>query len=106
MSLVTVQAGDGKTFPQAGQQVTMHYVCKNAKTKEVYDSSIAKNRPFKFTLGAGQVIKGWDIGVAKLSLGEKAVLSVPSALGYGSSGVGPIKGGTDLEFDVELLKIE
>jgi FKBP-type peptidyl-prolyl cis-trans isomerase len=102
----TTKEGNGKQ-PKQGQTVTMHYVCANAVTGEVYDSSVAKNRPFKFKLGTGQVIKGWDIGVAQMTLGQKAKLTCAPEFAYGSQGAGNvIPGNTTLCFDVELLAID
>merc|ERR1712110_163967 len=72
----------------------------------VIDSSRSRNQPFTFTIGLGEVIKGWDQGVMKMSLGQRGVLTVPSALGYGASGAGgAIPPNADLKFDVEVLGI-
>eukprot|EP01108_Squamamoeba_japonica_P005088 TRINITY_DN3974_c0_g1_i1.p1 TRINITY_DN3974_c0_g1~~TRINITY_DN3974_c0_g1_i1.p1 ORF type:complete len:125 (+),score=31.63 TRINITY_DN3974_c0_g1_i1:48-377(+) len=99
------QEGDKKTFPQKGQKCTMHYTGK-LTDGTVFDSSVAKNRPFTFSLGMGQVIRGWDEGVAQLSLGAKATLTISPDYGYGKSGVpGAIPGNATLIFDVELLAI-
>ena len=101
-----LKEGDGKTFPKKGESLTMHYTgtLKNGGAK--FDSSVDKGRPFTFTIGVGQVIQGWDKGVATMSLGEKAVLSIPSDQGYGASGAGGvIPPNADLNFEVELLKI-
>lgn len=69
-----------------------------------FDSSVDRGRPFSFTLGVGQVIKGWDEGVATMKKGGKRTLHIPSALGYGSRGAGGvIPPGADLIFEVELL---
>ncbi|XP_071487042.1 peptidyl-prolyl cis-trans isomerase FKBP2, partial [Diadema antillarum] len=71
-----------------------------------FDSSIPRNQPFDFTLGAGQVIKGWDQGLLNMCEGEKRKLVIPSDLGYGDRGAPPkIPGGATLIFEVELLKI-
>ena len=64
-----------------------------------------KGRPFKFQIGTGKVIKGWDEGVIQMSLGEKAVLEISYDYGYGANGYGPIPAKQDLKFEVELLKI-
>ena len=72
-----------------------------------FDSSIPRNQPFTFTLGAGQVIKGWDQGLIGMCEGEKRKLVIPPDLGYGANGAPPkIPGGATLKFEVELLKIE
>ncbi|VDN04123.1 unnamed protein product [Thelazia callipaeda] len=98
--------GDGKTFPKSGQTVTCHYVLTLENGKEV-DSSRSRGKPFKFKIGCGEVIKGWDEGVAKMSVGQRAKLTVSPDLGYGSQGIpGAIPPNSTLIFDVELLGVE
>ena len=71
-----------------------------------FDSSIKKGRPFKFQIGVGRVIRGWDEGVMLMSLGEKAILRITSDYGYGARGAGGIiPPNADLNFEVELLEI-
>ena len=71
-----------------------------------FDASRDRGRPFKFTIGVGQVIRGWDEGVAQMSLGEKAMLRITSDYGYGPRGAGGvIPPNADLNFEVELLGI-
>lgn len=77
----TTQAGDGKTFPQKGQTVTVHYTGRLISNGTKFDSSVDRGQPFKFTIGVGQVIRGWDEGVAQMSVGQKATLRIPSAMG-------------------------
>mmetsp|Transcript_5322 Transcript_5322/g.8825 ORF Transcript_5322/g.8825 Transcript_5322/m.8825 type:complete len:109 (-) Transcript_5322:31-357(-) len=106
VTVKSLSPGDGKTFPKSGQKVTMHYTGKLTDGK-VFDSSVAKNRPFSFTVGQGQVIKGWDEGVPQLSLGEKAEFTITPDYGYGAAGAGGvIPPNATLIFEVELLKIE
>jgi FK506-binding protein 1 len=105
-SVDTACAGDGVTFPKAGDKLSMHYVGTLASDGSTFDSSRAKGREFQFTIGVGQVIKGWDEGVAKLSLGQRATLRITPDFGYGAAGAGgAIPPNADLVFDVELLKI-
>jgi len=98
--------GDGSNYPQKGDKLTMHYVGTLASNESEFDSSRAKGRPFKFEIGKGEVIKGWDEGVIQMSLGEKAELHITSDYGYGRHGAGDkIPSNADLVFEVELLKI-
>ncbi|CAD8059594.1 unnamed protein product [Paramecium primaurelia] len=99
----TLTPGDGKSFPQKGQKVRVHYVGTLLNGSE-FDSSRKRGKPFEFVLGAGQVIKGWDQGVAKLSKGEKAILTCPPDYAYGQNGYPPvIPPNSTLKFEVELL---
>jgi len=91
---------------ESGSQVTVHYVgVLEDGTK--FDSSLDRGEPFTFTLGAGQVIRGWDLGVAGMKIGEIRRLFIPSEFGYGEAGTpnGEIPPNTNLIFDVELLAI-
>lgn len=98
--------GDGTTFPKKGDKLVMHYKGTLASNGKVFDSSYDRGKPFKFKIGKGEVIKGWDEGVMLMSLGEKAVLHSSSDYGYGEEGAGGvIPGGADLDFLVELLQI-
>mmetsp|Transcript_36591 Transcript_36591/g.95532 ORF Transcript_36591/g.95532 Transcript_36591/m.95532 type:complete len:133 (+) Transcript_36591:88-486(+) len=107
LTIDVLQEGDGIHKPETGDTVTVHYVGTLADGGSKFDSSRDRDEPFTFVLGKGEVIEGWDEGVAKMSLGEKAVLHVPSDMAYGDRGFPPvIPPGADLDFEVELLKIE
>lgn len=88
-----------------GNRVTVHYTGRFVDGT-VFDSSVSRNEPFQFVLGAGQVIEGWDKGVQGMRVGGKRTLSIPPELGYGAMDYGPIPGGSTLIFEVELLKVE
>jgi len=91
---------------KAGDTLHMHYTGSLQDGTE-FDSSIPRGSPFVFTLGAGQVIKGWDQGLLNMCVGEKRKLVIPSDLGYGDRGSPPkIPGGATLIFEVELMKID
>lgn len=100
--------GTGAT-PKAGQTVTVNYTGK-LMDGEVFDSNVDPKfqhvQPFSFAIGQGQVIKGWDEGVALLKKGGKATLYIPSYLAYGPNGQGPIKPNSILIFDVEVKDIK
>lgn len=106
-SLFTCQAGDGKNFPRKGNDVRVHYTGRLVEGDAEFDSSRERGRPFAFTIGVGEVIAGWDEGVMRMSLGERALLRVPAAKAYGERGSssGSIPPNADLYFDVELLTI-
>eukprot|EP00747_Dinoflagellata_sp_TGD_P182324 gnl/TRDRNA2_/TRDRNA2_36540_c0_seq1.p1 gnl/TRDRNA2_/TRDRNA2_36540_c0~~gnl/TRDRNA2_/TRDRNA2_36540_c0_seq1.p1 ORF type:complete len:218 (-),score=48.00 gnl/TRDRNA2_/TRDRNA2_36540_c0_seq1:215-838(-) len=98
--------GDGKIFPQEGDSVAVHYSAALAgRGDDPFDST--KNKmPFNFVVGAGDVIKGWDLGIIWMSLGEKSTLFVPAALGYGERGAGNVvPPNADLEFVIEVVRI-
>ena len=98
----TIKTGSGPK-PTKGRKVTVHYTGKLTNGK-VFDSSVQRGQPFSFTLGVGQVIKGWDQGVAQMSVGEKAILTISPDFGYGARGVpGLIPANSTLIFEVELL---
>merc|ERR1719419_1238715 len=85
----------------------MHYTGKLKEDGTEFDSSIGRGTPLKFTLGAGQVILGWDQGLLNMCVGEKRKLIIPSHLGYGDTGAPPkIPAGATLVFEVELVGID
>merc|ERR1719145_276038 len=89
-----------------GDMLSMHYV-GTLESGAKFDSSYDRSEPFKFQIGVGQVIKGWEEGVLGMCIGEKRKLIVPPELGYGAQGAGDIiPGGATLFFDVELVGAE
>jgi FKBP-type peptidyl-prolyl cis-trans isomerase len=102
----TIKPGDGKTFPKTGQTVVVHYTGTLINGKK-FDSSRDKGKPFKFVIGKGQVIRGWDEGVAQMSVGQRAKLTCSPDYAYGERGAaGVIPPNATLLFDVELLGLE
>ena len=97
------QVGTGQEA-KAGDHVSVHYTGTLTDGKK-FDSSRDRGQPFQFGLGAGQVIRGWDEGVAGMKVGGKRTLVIPPELGYGARPVGPIPANSTLVFDVELIGI-
>ena len=98
------QEGTGAAA-KAGDTVDVHYT-GTLKDGKKFDSSKDRGKPFSFKLGAGQVIKGWDEGVAGMKVGGTRTLVIPSDLAYGARGVpNVIPPNSELQFEVELLKI-
>jgi rhodanese-related sulfurtransferase len=88
-------------------RVTVHYTGWLKRNGKKFDSSVDRGKPFSFTLGAQEVIKGWDLGVAGMRVGGKRMLIIPPHLGYGSRGAGQtIPPKAILKFEVELLAVE
>ncbi|KAF9996637.1 Peptidyl-prolyl cis-trans isomerase fkbp13, chloroplastic [Entomortierella chlamydospora] len=103
----TISKPEGcKTVSKAGDKLSMHYTGTLHKTGAKFDSSLDRGRTFDFTLGIGQVIKGWDQGLVDMCVGEKRKLIIPASLGYGSRSMGAaIPANSALVFDVELVRI-
>jgi peptidylprolyl isomerase len=106
LGIEDVVVGDGDEAT-AGKKVTVHYVGVSFLTGEEFDASWNRGQPFEFRLGRGQVIPGWDQGVAGMRVGGRRKLTIPSALAYGARGAGgAIKPHEPLVFVVDLLAVE
>ena len=100
-----IQKGDGKQA-EKGKTVSVHYE-GSLESGKVFDSSYPRKKPIEFKLGVGQVIEGWDEGIALLKVGDKARFVIPSDLGYGPAGAGgAIPPNATLIFDVELMDVK
>ncbi len=104
MKVEVLKTGTG-VAAKNNDRVTVNYVGVLANGVK-FDSSIDRNAPYSFTLGQGKVIKGWDLGVAGMKVGEKRKLTIPPDLAYGSGGFMTIPPSATLTFEVELLKID
>ena len=108
LQITDTRTGDGAEA-RAGQNVTVHYtgwLYQNGQQGAKFDSSRDRNDPFRFPLGAGRVIKGWDEGVAGMKVGGQRTLIIPADMGYGARGAGGvIPPNATLKFDVELLGV-
>ena len=105
LQIEQLTAGTGEA-PKTGDRVSVHYTGWLTNGTK-FDSSVDRGQPFVFTLGVGQVIRGWGEGVAKMRVGEKSRLTIPPDMGYGARGAGGvIPPNADLHFDVELLGVD
>ena len=98
-----LKEGEGEAAAQ-GSTVDVHYTGWLTSGRK-FDSSLDRGRPFSFRIGAGQVIAGWEQGVAGMQVGGKRKLTIPPSLGYGRRGTGPIPANATLIFEIELLGI-
>jgi FKBP-type peptidyl-prolyl cis-trans isomerase FkpA len=111
LKVTDTAVGTGATAAK-NNKVTVHYTgwLYDVKASDLhgskFDSSVDRGTPFAFTLGIGEVIKGWDQGVEGMKVGGKRTLVIPSSLAYGASGRGSIPGNAALVFDVELISVQ
>lgn len=104
LQYAVIKAGEG-AIAESGDMVSVHYTGW-LEDGTMFDSSLKRGDPFEFPLGQGQVIQGWDEGVAGMQVGEQRQLRIPGKLGYGATGQGDIPANATLIFDVELLEIK
>lgn len=104
LKIEIIQEGEGERKVKEGDTVTVHYTGTLLDGTK-FDSSLDKGQPFIFTVGAGRVIKGWDLGLLEMKIGEKRKLTIPSYLGYGEREKGSIPSNATLIFEIELLEI-
>ena len=105
LDFIEIEAGTGAQA-QAGKTVAVHYTGKFQDGK-IFDTSTTRGEPIEFQLGVGQVIKGWDEGIAMMRVGGKAQLIIPPDLAYGEKGAGGvIPPNATLVFDVELVSVK
>ena len=99
-----LKTGNGEVC-KSGQVLKVHYT-GTLEDGTKFDSSLDRKQPLEVTIGAGDVIKGWDKGIPGMKVGEKRKLVIPSALAYGEKGIGVIPPNSTLIFEVELLEIK
>jgi FK506-binding protein 1 len=102
-----LKPGNGGRKPQKGEMVVAHYVGRfPGEDSKEFDNSRARQKPLTFIIGIGSVIKGWDVGMMQMELGETALLKITSDYGYGEDGLAPmVPPNADLEFEVEILEV-
>lgn len=103
--MVVLKEGTGEAMTKQGDVLSVVYT-GYLTDGTVFDSNVELGQSFEFTLGAGQVISGWDIGLVNMKVGEARRLTLPPAFAYGSNAIGPIPANSTLVFDVELKAIK
>lgn len=106
LTVETTKEGTGDRVVKSGDTISVHYTGRLTNGTK-FDSSVDRGTPFTFTIGAGQVIKGWDEGLLGMKVGEKRTLTIPADKGYGATGAGGvIPPNATLIFDTELVSIQ
>jgi len=110
VTVIRMEQGDCENYPEYGDTLHVHYKGMLQEDGKQFDSSYDRNELFKFKVGKGEVIPGWDEALMKMSLDEKALILIPAAKAYGeagASGFGDVKipPGADLKFEIQLLQI-
>ncbi|MFZ1735990.1 MAG: FKBP-type peptidyl-prolyl cis-trans isomerase [Candidatus Moraniibacteriota bacterium] len=106
LKIETTQEGTGERAVKSGDTISVHYTGRLTDGTK-FDSSVDRGTPFTFTIGAGQVIKGWDEGLLGMKVGEKRTLTIPADKGYGATGAGGvIPPNATLVFETELVSIQ
>lgn len=103
LKITDTTVGTG-TVAEAGESLTVNYTGK-LDNGTVFDSSYSRNQPFTFTLGVGDVIQGWDLGVPGMRVGGTRTIVIPPDLGYGAQGDGPVPANATLHFTIQLLSV-
>lgn len=103
--MVVLKEGSGEVLTKSGDTIGVLY-SGYFQNGEVFDSNVESGQTFEFTLGGGQVISGWDIGLVDMKVGEVRRLTLPPSFAYGPNAVGPIPANSTLVFDVELKEIK
>ncbi|KAJ8612182.1 hypothetical protein MRB53_037572 [Persea americana] len=106
LDIEVLKSVDSKRKTQRGDTIDVHYRGTLAKDGSEFDSSYNRKQPLTFTVGNGQVIKGWDEGLLDMAVGEKRKLTIAPELGYGQRAMGPIPAGSTLIFETELIGIK
>ena len=106
LNIETTKEGTGDRVVKSGDTISVHYTGRLTDGTK-FDSSVDRGTPFTFTIGTGQVIKGWDEGLLGMKVGEKRTLTIPADKGYGATGAGGvIPPNATLIFDTELVSIK
>jgi len=106
LKIIEKNSDPATSVAKAGDTVWVHYTGTLQSNGTKFDSSLDRGEPIEFKLGAGNVIKGWDEGIAGMAVGQKRKLVIPAHLGYGNRGAGSIPPGATLVFEVELMGLK